>query len=362
VTLAFSARYLQKIELFLNILEELIKLILILTAIQFHMNLLFFVAAFVIAHTVRFIVGIAVFAFKFSKPSFSKLFKGNAERRDEKAYRRISYLNDIGTSFLSTNIDRYILALFSTSTQVAIYAIATGILSRLLHFMPRKLLGTIAEPAFYSRYDQSSSSSDLNKMFQMIFNANNILVFLHLSLFFPLGHDLLRLVFKQDYVAHAYWPIIAFLVFLLIYSNPIGMVAKSLKKPEILLLSKISIVVNLATGIPLAYAYGALGMALSTVFSVCVKNIIIFFLTRKYVHISIPWRSVGRGLVNGILTAASVFLFRNLLTPNVFVCLALGICVYWLAGKINSVFTVEQRRIVLDLVPHRIVRPVALIV
>lgn len=349
-----NARFMQKHMLYSRIAYQALRLGSIIWGIQTKQSFLYFMYAFSIVDTIYFVIGISFVVFNSDWPRFRDLFRKVKETPEEKSYRRVSYVNKIGTSFLGTDIDRYILGYWSNPTQVAIYVLATRVLTKLMDFYPEKMFKPVSEPAFFSRYDTSDQKEvEVNRMFQFMFNANNIIGFLFLAILLPLGKDFLVLVFEKDYTADAYFPLIVFLIFLVFYSIPLGMVAQAIKKPMILLYSKLTIIFNIATGIPLAYLYGATGMAISTAASVFLKNLMVYYMTRKHIHVEIPWLSAVKSMANTLITAGIIYGMKVSLPINLYILALVATIVYFVVMKFNPIFTAPQRTLFFDLVPKK---------
>jgi len=353
ITRILNARFLQKYELILTIIHQSSRLALICIGIILEKKFMYFIIIFSSLGISRLVIGILIFTYRFGGPDFYDILNFRKEEKEKKSYRRISYINNIGNSFLGTNIDRYILAYFSQNIQVAIYAISTNLLGKILNIMPLRMFFPLLEPAFYSKYDETGKSSDLNRIFQFVFNQGNIISFLFLSLFIPLGKDILQFLFNQNYILAAYWPIIIFLGFLMVYSIPLGMVDKAIKKPKILLIAKVTGLLNIAIGIPLASYYGALGMALATSFSVVLKQIITLILTRKYIELKIPWKSTFKLIVNSAVVMLILFYLHNKLQVNLILLISLGVLIYFILLKLNPILNSYEKKLMESLVPNR---------
>ncbi len=348
---ALNAKFLQKYVLFLSVIHQLIRVGTILLGVFQQEQFDFFIVGFTLATALSTILACTLFSIRFKLPEFKELLKLSNETSEEKNYRRISYINSMGTSFLGTDIDRYMLGYFSTNTQVAVYAIATRVLRQLMFFYPHQMFKSVLEPAFYNKYDESSKKSDLNRMFQFLFNANSIVGFLFIAIFYPLGERLLVLVFDQDYVLEAYWPLLIFLFFIVFYAIPLGLVAKAIKRPEILLYSKLSVILNVAVGIPFSYHYGALGMAIATSLSVVLKNIIIFVMSSRLVTIHIPLRATFRSVINALTTLLIIYLMDYFWEGLLLVKILLGVLFYIAMLKLNPVFSIDQQKLFVSLLP-----------
>ncbi|MCB0854121.1 MAG: oligosaccharide flippase family protein, partial [Bacteroidetes bacterium] len=230
-----NARFMQKQLLIMRVVYQTIRLAIIFWGVSHQSDFLFFIIGFAGMDVLNLVIGVIIISAKIGVPKFSYIFQSYTETKDEKEYRQISYINQIGTSFLGTDIDRYIIGYFSTPTQVAIYVLATQILGKLGNFFPEKMLKPLSTPAFFAEYDNSKeSAAKLNRMFQFIFNTNNIIGFMFLACFIPVGKDLIMYVFHKPYTEEAFWPLIIFMIFMVLYSIPIGMVTQAIKKPQIL--------------------------------------------------------------------------------------------------------------------------------
>ncbi|MDX2245484.1 MAG: oligosaccharide flippase family protein [Bacteroidia bacterium] len=352
-----NARFMQKHMLYSRIAYQALRLGSIIWGIQTKQDFLYFMYAFSVVDTIYFFIGIGFVVFNSALPNFRDLFRRLKETPDEKSYRRVSYVNKIGTSFLGTDIDRYVLGYFSNPTQVAIYVLATRVLTKLMDFYPEKMFKPVSEPAFFSKYDTEESDkkeAEVNRMFQFMFNANNIIGFLFLAILLPLGKDFLILVFEKDYTADAYFPLIVFLIFLVFYSIPLGMVAQAIKKPMILLYSKLTIIFNIATGIPMAYLYGATGMAISTAASVFLKNLMIYYMTRRHINVQIPWSSAIKSMLNTLISAGITYGLKLAFPINLYILAVIATILYFIVMKFNPILTEPQRVVFFELVPKKV--------
>jgi len=358
--LALSARFLQKYIFFLDFVYQIFRVICILGVIYLRAPFLVLIFCFVFCEGFYFLSSAIAFSLKTSWPNLNNIFWKRRESKREKEYRHISYVNSLGVNFLGSDVNKWILGGFSAALQVSIYTLATQILEKLLDFFPIKMIQPLAEPAMYGKYDEEKEGKLLNKMFQLLYCANNLIGFMTLAIFLPLGRDLILAFFKREYTADAFWPLIVFIFCIIFYSMGFGTVAKAIEKPQILLWSKLSVVANVALGIPLAIKYGAVGMAVASALSIMLKNAIIYLLLRKHIDIWIPWNSTLKGLLNTSITVVILFilkswgaldLFIGSLNIKFFILAFLGMVIYMTASKFNSIFSSEQKELLLSLVP-----------
>jgi O-antigen/teichoic acid export membrane protein len=348
------AHFMQRYVLLLDLIYYVLFFVVVLVGVNLQEDLLFFIIGFTACIVTRFVVSSVVFIANFRPTSWAEVLRRHPESIEQRSYRRISYINQFGVSFLNTGIDKYIVAAVSNNVQVAIYVVAVSILNKIVIFFPHQMLRPLVEPAFYSRYEQQKTPEVLGRMFEFLFKINVIISFLFLSVFIPLGKELLEFVFTEQY-SDAYLPALMFMFFLVFYSIPLGMVSKALKEPKFLLYSKVAAVFNIATGIPLAAAFGALGMAISTVLSVVLKNAIILFFVRRRIDLHIPWDAMLKATFHTLLTVVAVVLMPQA-TPLILKCVIAGI-VYLAASRSLPVFDASQARLLVSLLPRRL-RPI----
>lgn len=351
---ALLARFSQKIILLNSIICESLRVGVIVYGVQQQLELLFFIKGFLLVEGLGFLMIAFHFNRRYRLQHWILLFKAKKENSEEKNYRWGTYIDKLGASFLSTDIDRYILAYFSTNVQVAIYAIATKILTKILNFYPNRMFQHVIQPALYSKYDSKQLHSDLNKMFRFVYSANNLVGFFFLAVFVPFGADLLLLVFHQEYIVDAYWPLTFFLIFLIFNNVPLNFIAQAIKKPKILIISKLAFIFNLAVGIPAAYYYGALGMAIATASSGALRNAIIFLLINKHVKLHLPWKATLKSIINCLIAIILMLLIQDMMSGMILLKLCLGIIIYGALIKINSVFDEHESELFISFVPRKL--------
>jgi O-antigen/teichoic acid export membrane protein len=262
----------------------------------------YFVIVFAVANAAQFIVLAGLFARRFGRPGVARLLRPVPETDAQRRYRRVSWLDDLGVRMLSTDIDRYLIGFFSQSPQVAIYAVAATIASRLEFFLPHRMLQSVIEPAIYRRYEETGGVPGVAPIFGVIFKVNYVLAFGFLAVFVPLGGELLRVVFGDVYDA-SWAPTVIFLAFLAFNSNPLGMVIHAVRRPELLVFSKVVIPLNLVLAWLLVPRYGALGMAAATGVTMVLKNTALFAIAERQLGLSIPWAATLRCASAAALTA-----------------------------------------------------------
>ena len=354
ITILLNARYQQKINLIIFTFEQVARLSIICIGIRLGKSFIFFVFFFTVLHVIKLLFGIFIIVNRYGVFRIIDIFMSPEETKKERSYRRTCYFNELGTSFLRTDIDRYILAYFSQSIQVAIYAIATNILKRIVNVMPISMFKPLLEPAFYGKYDESKKNSHLNRMFQFSFKAGNILGFLYLTIFISSGKEIMQIVFKQQYAVDAYYPLLVFLIFLMCYSIPVDLVAKAIQKPIILLMSKVVAPLNIAIGIPMAIYHGALGIAVATALCILTKQALVYILLKRYCHITIPWNTVWKLLANSLSIMFVSWFLTKYFSVSVLLRIPIGFIMYFVFLKYSSIFNQFEKELLCSLMPDKI--------
>lgn len=312
LTSGMNARFMQREVVLRTFPAQVLQILLTVVGIATQQAFLFFVIMASFVASANFIAAAWVFGHRYPIPRWRRLVAGVEQSREEVSYRRISYVNEWGVNFLSTDVARYIVSAFSNNVEVAIYAVATTIVSRLQFFLPIPMLKSITSAIFYSRYEETGNPEELHRMFRFLFDVNSLVSLALLVAFLAGGRDLLKIVFRSTYV-DAYFPVLILLGFLILHFMPLGMVVRALKRPEILIYSKAAVVLNIALGIPLVMSYGATGMALATAVSVGVKNMILLLFVCRIIPFRMPWRALSRGGTAALMAVSAGYILEPLL-------------------------------------------------
>ena len=322
----------------------------VILGIYWKEELLYFAVAQLIATAIYTVFNLASAIHYLGGPRWSDLTRKHHEDIEEKSYRRTSFVDEVGNSFLSPDMSRFILAAFSTSPQVAIYSVAANIVQRLRGLIPLEVFRPLATVLFFKRFAETNTIAEVNRMFHLLFIANRIVTVAYLALFIPLGHEALIWLFRPDY-GDSYLPVAALLIGIGVFGMPIGLVAQALQRPQWLVYSKVAVLFNIGLGIPLTIQYGATGMACATAFSELLKNLIVYGLLRREFQIRFPWGPSLRTFMAATAVAALLFLLRE--HVNFIVAGGLGSIAWFIAIRIFRILSKDQREILRGVVPPR---------
>ncbi|MEM9173608.1 MAG: polysaccharide biosynthesis C-terminal domain-containing protein [Myxococcota bacterium] len=326
-----------------------------IVGIALETELAFFCGVFSTAAGLRLSTAIALCVRLVGPPRIFVWMGRHRESREDRRYRRMAYLTELGTAFLGTGFDNYLLAAVSTAPEIALYAVAAKIAKQLEVLLPQRMFRRLSQTAFFTRFDQSGDEDEANAMFRFLFTTNAIVGALFAALFVAHGAWALALVFPDEY-AEAFWATLLFLSFLTLSTMPMGVVAQAARRPEILVYSRVTVLLNLALGIPMASQFGATGMAGATAFSVAAKSLLEYIMLRRHLPVRLPWVAVSRCLGAAGLSAGAMIASRDWLHPVV--SGAGGALIYLAAIRALGVLDDRERRIVANLAPARLAAPV----
>ena len=322
----------------------------VVVGIQLELELLYFAAVYSASGLVHLAFNFLAASYHIGPPRLEYLRSRHVEAAEERRYRRASFVDDLGNGLLSSDVNRFILAGFSSSAQVAIFAVASNMVSRLSSLLPLFLFRPLITVVFFRRYEESESRAELNRMFSFVFTLNRLLTNAALIVFLPLGYQLLVWAFRADY-GNAYVPILVLLFSKGFLFMPVGVVAQVVRKPEWLVYSKFAVLVNFGLGIPMSMKYGATGMAVVAALSELVKGLIVFVLLKKNFQLRYPWASSFRFLLAGAAVAA-VIAWLNTFVP-LLVAAAMGAVGWLVAIRFCGVLTKDERGLLAGITPDR---------
>jgi O-antigen/teichoic acid export membrane protein len=311
-----------------------------------------------VANTVYFLFSLWAAIRYLGRPRLQDLRVRHREQPEELAYRRASFVDDLGHMLLSADFSRLILAAFAGSYQVAIYSVASSIADRLRALIPLEVFRPLVTVTFFKRFEETGTTEEVNRIFQFMFSVNRIVTTAFLVLFIPLGQQVLVWLFREDYGA-SYLPVVLLLTALAAFSMPIGLVAQTLRRPRLLVYSKLAVLLQVGVAIPLVENYGASGMAVAVALGELVKNLIVFFMLRREFQIQYPWPSTLRFFLAGAVVAAFLWWIQG--SVNVFLAGAAG-CVAWLLSlRVFSVLNSDEKALIRNIAPDRFAEPVRLL-
>lgn len=358
LVIALNAEFRQREVFIASVVQQVASVLGVLLGIHWGQGLLFFAGAQIVANTVYFLFSLWAAIRYLGRPRLQDLRVRHREQPEELAYRRASFVDDLGHMLLSADFSRLILAAFAGSYQVAIYSVASSIADRLRALIPLEVFRPLVTVTFFKRFEETGTIEEVNRIFQFMFSVNRVVTTAFLVLFIPLGQQVLVWLFREDYGA-SYLPVVLLLAALAAFSMPIGLVAQTLRRPRLLVYSKVAVLLQVGAAIPLVENYGASGMAVAVALGELVKNLIVFFMLRREFQIHYPWASTLRFFLAGAVVAAFLWWIQG--SVNVFLAGAAG-CVAWLLSlRVFSVLSSDEKALIRNIAPDRFAEPVRLL-
>ncbi|WP_439183601.1 oligosaccharide flippase family protein [Carboxylicivirga taeanensis] len=221
-----------------------------------------------------------------------------------------SILTEFGAGIIGRTSDTYIVAAISNPYSVGIYGFSIKIYEICYKLLPIREFESVVKPVFFKKFDQNTSDIELNRVYNYSVKVLLPLFIFPFLYFLLFGNDFIINIFGDKY-ADAYW--VTTLVLLGLLTNgvfyPLIMLIQLKERLEIVLLSRIVVVLSLFLGIYLMKAIGIVGVAMATVIGELVKNLIMFWMFRRHCTISYEWRTFRN---YGLLILSSVALFYPL--------------------------------------------------
>ncbi|MDG2051208.1 MAG: oligosaccharide flippase family protein [Myxococcota bacterium] len=347
---ALNTAYQQREIFWAFLASQLFFVVGILIGIRMELGLVSFAWIYCASSLIQSVIFFLACIHHYGRPKGWAAIRPIQETPERRHYRLTSWWDDLGTMLLSSPVNRLVLAVLGTTGEVAIYAVASNLVDRLLAWQPMQLFRPIATVSFFSRYEETGRIEDVNRMFRFVYAVNRSVTMLFVVLFIPFGERVLAWVFRPEY-AQSYWPAALLLVGAVLFTAPTGVIAQTLKRPRVLLWSKVAVGVNLGLGIPLTLHYGASGMASAVVLSTLTKNLIIYVLLRLEFDLRFPWTTLlkySAVTMLGILAALGFERWVPWLAASL-----LGAAVYVLSLRLFSVVDMEDRQLMITLAPRR---------
>ena len=83
-------------------------------------------------------------------------------------------------------------------------------------------------------------------------------------------------------------------------------------------------------------------MAVATATSGAIRNVIIYILINRHITLSVPWLATVKSILNAALTILALVLLNQIVVGLVLFKAIVGVIVYLLLMKYNTVFTSSE--------------------
>ncbi|MCU4166438.1 lipopolysaccharide biosynthesis protein [Carboxylicivirga caseinilyticus] len=238
-----------------------------------------------------------------------------------------SLFTEMGAGLIGRTSDYYIVAALSSPYFVGLYGFAVKIYELFYKVLPLKEFESVLKPLVFERYSSMEETDSLNRFYNFIIKVLLPVFILPFTYFFVFGNEIISQLFGEKYLS-AYWPTVIILggfVFDGVF-YPLGILIHLKEKMHVLLISRIVVVFSLVAGILMMKQFGITGVAVATVFGELLKNMLMFFMFRKYLKLTYDPKIF---LSNVLLVIVLLLLFYPLhFIGNQIILLGIGTVLY----------------------------------
>jgi O-antigen/teichoic acid export membrane protein len=227
-----------------------------------------------------------------------------------KRYAGYSYVNEMGGLILSRRVDNYMISTFSNTMAVGFYSFAARIVEMFVALTPLKVGTLIISTILFRQVTENSSPDFLQRRFSMLTKLSYYLTLPLLLILVGLSKQVTTVIDPKYVSASGLLALIAAFEIFSSFSWPIAWIAQSAEKVEVQLYSKIGAIYNIASALILIPRYGPLGAAWATGTSALMKNILMYFFLKRHLPLRIPWASLGKITLAGLLSLTVMWALR----------------------------------------------------
>lgn len=219
------------------------------------------------------------------------------ERRRLLRYGLYNNFNDAGTLLLDSSLDNFFIAAIIDPVSVAAYAFYTRLIEMTSNASPLRLFDNVIQPMFFAT-PRSEADRRVPQYFTLLLNLNFVPQWPVLAFSLAYHAELVTVVFGGKYVEHS-WLLPVIMGFSLVNSigTPVTLVAQYDERAGLMLLSKVTALVNVAAMLLLVPIAGLYGAALARGTSVALKNGFIWWHVRHRA----AWRNALPFIVTSVL-------------------------------------------------------------
>ena len=248
---------------------------------------------------------------KSDKKALKETTVKSSDKKRMKRFWLYSMFTELGAGIIGRTSDLYIVAALANPFAIGIYGLAVKVYEIFYKLMPLREFESVLKPVFFSRFTKGASDLELNEFYN--FSVKMILpIMIFPALYFLLfGKSLILYVFGEKYI-EAYWVCVLVLSSLLIsgYYYPLIFMIQLKERLEIVMISRLVVLLSLGLGIYLMKQFGVVGVALATFIGEFLKNALMFALFKRKCHITYD-RRIWFSYLMLILSAIALFGFVN---------------------------------------------------
>lgn len=221
------------------------------------------------------------------------------ERRRLLSYGLFNNFNDAGSLLLDTRIDNFFIAAFIDPISVAIYSFYTRLAEMVANISPVRLFDNVIQPLFFAT-KKDEAARRLPQYFTLLLNLNLVPYWPFMAFSLAYHSELVAVVFGGKYIEHS-WLLPLLMAFSMLNSvaTPVTLIAQYEERVAIILLSKVTVLYNIAAMLILLPIAGLYGAALARGSAVALKNAFIWWHVRH--------RAIWGNVLPLVLTGSAIW-------------------------------------------------------
>lgn len=179
-------------------------------------------------------------------------------------YGLLNYLVVQSTLLYGSAPNRMILAAYLPSTNLAVFGFADGIANLTRRFMPTRLLLGFIRPIFMAHYSTKNNFKKLNRMSNLVFRINVVLLILPISILLVVGEPFFSWLTAGKYGDAAY--LLAGFLLVIIFEGLyalLELLVQAVEKNQIMIFGNIIKSLSLISAIPLIHILGVWSLILA---------------------------------------------------------------------------------------------------
>ncbi len=225
----------------------------------------------------------------------------------------LSFFSELGYGVVGRTSDQYIIAALSSPLFVGLYGFALKIFDLFYKVLPFREFESVLKPVFFKRFSKSSSDQELNDFYQFTLNVLMPLFMLPFMYFLLFGESIITHVFEIKYLpAFHVTLVILFSVIVNGLFYALSFVIHLKERIEIVLYSRLMMVLSIVVSVYLMKLYGIMGVACTTLIGELATSLIMLQMLRKYIVIKYKFQFFVKYGALMLLTIGLFYPFKSL--------------------------------------------------
>lgn len=282
---------------------------------------------------------------------------GSIEWRRFTKYTGLSYVNEVGTMFISVATDLFLVTSILGGLAVGFYGIATKITAMVREILPSRIMRWVIEPLFFSQYGSHSSSKTESVQFGYTLLMKGIV-------FVTLPTGIWLALMAEPVIVHLFEPgyaeaariitIMALFLPINLLQMPLGLALQNAERIDLLIYSKVAGILKILAGLWLLPTGGVMAMVWISCIALSLQNVFLYTLIAAKLRIQTDLVGLLRLLVNGALTGLLFLQIRDLFTGVIGVLLSV-LCfgvIYLALNLLHRTFRPKERAFLNEHLPY----------